>query len=288
MKKQFYIFQLLLICCLMVSCEKDPSYDRGCYLFDNQVLEPANNINGIHFIWTEENIPDNIKDVVGEILSSLVLVEGGTFVMGDNSSAESQEHTVTVSDFYISSIEVTQKQWRVIMGDNESWNYNYGIDDHYPANFISFDQAVLFIDKLNHYTGLSLRMPTEAEWEYAALGGKYSQGYDYSGSSNADEVAWCRDNSSGKMHPVASLAANELGLYDMSGNVCEWCSDWYGSYSNEPSTNPAGPSMGEKRVVRGGSFTLGNEHARCKARNSLKPHNQSLAVGLRLTMDVQR
>ena len=258
----------------MVSCEKDPSYDRGCYLFDNQVLEPANNINGIHFIWTEENIPDNIKDVVGEILSSLVLVEGGTFVMGDNSFAESQEHTVTVSDFYISSIEVTQKQWRVIMGDNESWNYNYGIDDHYPANFISFDQAVLFIDKLNHYTGLSLRMPTEAEWEYAALGGKYSQGYDYSGSSNADEVAWCRDNSSGRMHPVASLAANELGLYDMSGNVS--------------SANPSGPAMGEKRVVRGGGFTLGNEHARSKARNCLKPLNQSLAVGLRLTMDVHR
>ena len=269
---------------LFSSCERDPSIEKGNYLYEHRELLF---VNGSPVQWSGD-ATNEIKEMVWGILADMVKVEGGTFMMGSINSDyanESPAHEVTLSDFYLSKVTVTQKQWRTIMGEDAMWNEQYGKGDDYPANYISYNQAVQFIEKLNHYSGLPFRMPTEAEWEYAALGGKYSQGFAYSGSHYANEVAWCRENASAKMHLPAKLKPNELGLYDMSGNLWEWCSDYYGNYSSGAQTNPAGPSTGSKRVLRGGSFTYNAVFARSKSRNSLPPTNQSLAVGLRLALE---
>ena len=187
----------------------------------------------------------------------MVYVAGGTFTMGataeqgsDAYSDEKPTHSVTVSDFYIGKYEVTQAQWKAIMGSNPS----YFKGDNLPVENVSWDDIQEFIRKLNAQTGKRFRLPTEAEWEYAARGGNKSKGYKYSGSDNVDDVAWYYDNSSRKTHPVGQKSPNELGIYDMTGNVCEWCQDWYGSYSSSSQTNPTGPSSGSIRVLRGGSW----------------------------------
>jgi formylglycine-generating enzyme required for sulfatase activity len=170
----------------------------------------------------------------------MVLVQGGTFTMGSNSgdSDEKPLHQVTLSDFYIGKYEVTQKQWREIMGNNPS-HFN---GDERPVEYVSWNDAQEFIRKLNAKTGQKYRLPTEAEWEYAACGGQQSRGYTYSGSNDINAVAWYGNNSNNKTHAVGQKQANELGLHDMSGNVWEWCGDWYDNYSSGAQTNPAGPA----------------------------------------------
>lgn len=269
-----------------VSCERDPEFVKGQYQYENQELTY---VNGLLIAWSSNDLSDEIKDAVRDIVASMVFVEGGTFTMGSDNATfpdEQPTHRVTLSDFYLAKVTVTQKQWSAIMGENPLWSENYGKGDNYPANFTSYEQAKLFIERLNEYSGMQFRMPTEAEWEYATCGGKYSQStsYTFSGSNDVNEVAWHRDNAGGTMHPVAKLKPNELGLHDMSGNVWEWCSDWYGNYPSESLTNPTGPSTGTKRVVRGGSFTYEAVYSRCKTRNCLSETNQSLAVGLRLAV----
>jgi len=271
-----------------VSCEKDPKFSKGQYHYENQELTY---INELVIRWGGENINDDIKEAVQDIVASMILVKGGSFTMGSDNSLsfpdELPPHIVSLSDFYIGKLTITQKQWRTIMGENERWSDNYGKGDNYPANFISYEQAKLFIQRLNEYSGLEFRMPTEAEWEYAACGGQQSQGFTFSGSNEADRVAWSRENADGKMHPSAMLLPNELGLFDMSGNVWEWCSDYYGNYTSESVTNPAGPATGTKRVVRGGSFTYEKRYSRSKTRNYLPETNQSVAVGLRLAVSAK-
>ena len=286
MKIRFFIPIILTIVfsCMIFSCERE-SFDKGQYRYENQELIRAE--NGLMIQWGSEDLPDSIKDAVREIVLSMTKIDGGKFFMGSDDSSfpdEQPVHVVYLSNFYMAKVVITQKQWTAIMGDNPLWSENYGKGDDFPANFISYEQAKQFIQKLNEYSGLPFRMPTEAEWEYAACGGAFSNNYTYSGSYVADKVAWHRDNANGTMHPIATLAPNELGLYDMSGNVWEWCSDYYGSYPYENGDNPIGPQTGTKRVVRGGSFTYEAVYARCKARNCLPETNQSLAVGLRLAI----
>ena len=222
----------------------------------------------------------------------MIKVEGGTFSMGATSeqgndaySVEKPVHSVTLSDYYIGETEVTQELWQAVMGSNPSW---FKGNNQRPVESVSYDDCQKFIEKLNELTGNNFRLPTEAEWEYAARGGKYSKNYvyKYSGSDNPDEVAWYRDNNGITTHPVKTKKANELGLYDMSGNVWEWCNDKYGSnyYQNSPQTNPTGPSKGEYRVVRGGSWDHLVRDARVSDRGYDTPDDRSSYGGLRLAL----
>ena len=209
----------------------------------------------------------------------MVYVQGGTFQMGSNEYImEKPIHSVTVSDFYIGKYEVTQKQWRDIMGTNPS---DFNNCDNCPVEQVSWNDVQDFIEKLNAKTGKNYRLPTEAEWEYAARGG---QSYKYAGSDNIGSVAWNEYNSGWKIHPVGQKSPNGYGLYDMSGNVWEWCSDWYDSdyYENSPQYNPKGASSGSSRVLRGGSF--GSEPADCSvaSRYSNTPTNRFINFGFRL------
>ena len=185
----------------------------------------------------------------------MILVAGGTFTMGcnDDDGCDSNSipvHQVTLSSFKIAKYEVTQKLWKEIMGNNPSSD----IGDNLPVQHVSWDDVQLFIKKLNGSTGKQYRLPTEAEWEYAARGGNQSENYKYSGSNNKDEVAWYESNSNGKIQPVGTKKPNELGIYDMSGNVQEWCQDGKREYTDEPQTNPRGPES-DGRTIRGGDIT---------------------------------
>ena len=171
--------------------------------------------------------------------------------MGSNIDRENERpaHLVDIIDFYICKTEVTQQDWKTIMGRNPSY---YSSCDKCPVENINLGDINEFILKLNQMTGKKYRLPTEAEWEYAALGGIYSKGYLYSGSNNISVVCWYRDNSGGRTHEVATKDPNELGIYDMCGNISEYCQDWYSEefYSKSESTNPKGPISGISKVVR--------------------------------------
>ena len=215
---------------------------------------------------------------------NMVFVEGGTFQMGSNDSeADSDEkpvHSVTLNDYYIGETEVTQELWEAVMGSNPSEFKG----SKKPVEIVSWNDCQKFIKKLNQLTGKNFRLPTEAEWEYAARGGNKSRGYKYSGSNNISDVAWYRDNSSCATHPVCIKSPNELGIYDMSGNVWEWCSDWYGKryYSSSPSNNPTGPTSGSGRVYRGGSWRSNAQGCRMANRDRSTPDIRYDNLGLRL------
>ena len=218
----------------------------------------------------------------------MIKVEGGTFSMGATSeqeydafSCEKPVHSVTLSDYYIGETEVTQELWEAVMGSNPSY---FEGDNQRPVENVSWNDCQKFIKKLNRLTGKEFRLPTEAEWEYAARGGKYSRGYKYSGSNDADEVAWYDSNSGSKTHPVKTKKDNELGLYDMSGNVWEWCNDWWGCYQSNSQTNPTGPSEGESRVLRGGGWCYFDMGVRVSRRDYLTPGYRHIIIGLRLAL----
>jgi len=199
------------------------------------------------------------QSIIASIRKNMVFVKGGTFMMGATSeqgsdvcSNEEPAHQVTLSDFYIGKHEVTQAQWKAVMGSNPS----HFKGDNLPVERVSWKDCQTFIRKLNELTGLRFRLPTEAEWEYTARGGNRSRGYKYSGGDDLGSVGWYYGNSGNKTHPVGQKRANELGLHDMSGNVCEWCSDWYGDYSSFSQTNPTGPVSGKYRVIRGGDYSV--------------------------------
>ena len=200
----------------------------------------------------------------------MVFVHGGTFTMGctaeqgaDCFNEEKPAHRVTVGSFNIGKYEVTQAQWEAVMDYNPSEFKG----DNLPVENISWDDAQMFIGKLNELTGKNYRLPTEAEWEYAARGGNKSMGYKYSGSNTLANVAWYKDNADSRTYPAGTKQPNELGIYDMSGNVREWCSDWSGRYSDNAQTNPQGASSGTYRVVRGGSWGSGAAYCRVAYRN---------------------
>ncbi|MCQ2262480.1 MAG: SUMF1/EgtB/PvdO family nonheme iron enzyme, partial [Bacteroidales bacterium] len=239
---------------------------------------------------------------VGGYTFKMKYVEGGTFNMGaqsanssgvnydeDAAGRESPVHSVTLSSFYMGETEVTQGLWNAVMGSGSSshgtWSETYGLGANYPAYCISYNDVRTFVTQLNTLTGRNFRMPTEAEWEYAARGGSQSQGYKYSGGNTIGNVAWYNGNSGSKTHPVKGKSSNELGLYDMSGNVWEWCSDWYGNYSSGSQTDPTGPSSGGLRVVRGGQFTNAAEDCRVSYRIPASSGSRTQGDGFRLVMD---
>ena len=217
----------------------------------------------------------------------MVRVEAGTFTMG--ATAEMKEpyddekptHRVTLTnDYYIGKYEVTQALWQAVMGNNPSSFKG----DNLPVEQVSWDDCQEFISKLNRITGKKFRLPTEAEWEYAARGGKKSRGYQYSGSNNISDVAWYDSNSGYKTHAVGSKQANELGIYDMTGNVREWCLDRYGKYSSSSKTNPTGATSGAGRLYRGGSWAGYAWDCRSSYRNYYSPGSRYNHLGLRLVL----
>ena len=240
------------------SAEKELTVEQGAGEVDFRIAI------GLSPRWSA-SVTASQKAVLENLIANMVKVEGGTFMMGataeQGSDAESDEqpaHQVTLSDYYIGKYEVTQAEWEAVMGKNPSFFKG----DNRPVEKVSWEDCQEFIRKLNSLTGLNFTLPTEAQWEYAARGGNKSRGYKYSGSNEIGAVAWC-NNSGGETHPVGQKQANELGLYDMSGNVWEWCSDWYGSYSSNRQTNPTGAASGSGRVLRGGSW-YGNFAPYCR------------------------
>ncbi len=216
-----------------------------------------------------------------------VLVEGGSFRMGatkeqgsDAYDDEKPVHSVILSDYYIGKYEVTQAQWEAVMGSNPSEFKG----DNLPVERVSWEDIQKFIAKLNQKTGKTYRLPTEAEWEYAARGGNKSQGYKYAGSNEIGEVAWYNVNSGDATHPVGQKQPNELGLYDMTGNVWEWCQDWYGAYSSGSRTNPTGPASGSSRVLRGGSWSSSARDCRVSYRRDRKSSYGGIFYGFRLVL----
>ncbi len=273
---------------------------------------------GMGFTSCEKDEPTLKNDITKDGIfnglpnDEMVFVQGGTFTMGateDQGTSEPYDdeypsHQVTVSDFYIGKYEVTQQLWEYVMNysgtaadgstmsayASEVWlgkmpSSTYGLGPYYPAYYVSWEDIVnIFIPRLNKITGKTFRLPTEAEWEYAARGGNMSQGYKYSGSNTIDDVAWYSDNSSETTHKVGTKAPNELGLYDMSGNVWEWCSDWYDEnyYSSSPSNNPTGPTSGSYRVDRGGSWGNNARSCRVSYRDRSTPDYRDCYYGFRL------
>ena len=217
----------------------------------------------------------------------MMYVKGGTFIMGATSEQgsdaygnEKPTHRVTLSSFYIGKYEVTQALWKAVMGNNPSKMKG----DNLPVETVSWNDCQDFIRKMNALTGKNFRLPTEAEWEFAARGGNNSRGYKYAGSNNIGDVAWYDNNSGSKTHVVGTKSPNELGIYDMSGNVWEWCQDWFGSYSSASQTNPTGASSGSNRVLRGGCCGRSAWYCRSSLRIIGTPDGRNDGFGLRLVL----
>ncbi len=240
--------------------------------------------------------PTTIKETVNGYTFEMVRVEGGTFTMGCTSEQgdcwnyEKPAHSVTLSSYYIGKYEVTQGLWKTVMGSDNNPSEFKG--DSLPIERVSWNIIVNeFIPKLNKLTGKTYRLPTEAEWEYAARGGNKSGGYKYSGSNNIDDVAWYgyyskeKIGTSGKTtNPVGTKSPNELGIYDMSGNVWEWVSDWYGDYSSTAQADPTGPPSGSYRVFRGGSWNYDARNCRVSNRIINIPDRSNFFIGFRLVL----
>ncbi|MBQ8760902.1 MAG: formylglycine-generating enzyme family protein [Bacteroidales bacterium] len=226
----------------------------------------------------------------------MVYVQGGSYNMGctgeqggDCDDNEKTVRYVTVSDFYIGQFEITQAQWQAVMGTSVYQQQSkagessiYGTGNDYPMYCVSWEEAKEFCRRLSQQTGKTYRLPTEAEWEYAARGGKKTQNTKYAGGYSLDYVGWYTSNSGGKTHAVGTKNANELGIYDMSGNVWEWCEDWYGDYSSGSQTNPAGPSSGSDRVLRGGGWNGSARSCRVSSRNYDSPGERFNFSGFRV------
>ncbi len=221
--------------------------------------------------------------VANGVVFKMIPVKGGTFTMGTNDGYEMETpaHEVTLSDFAIGETEVTQALWQAVMGSNPS---NFKGNLQLPVENVTWDECQTFISKLNELTGKRFRLPTDAEWEFAAYGGNNSNGTIFAGSDDIDQVGWYGVNSNSQTHPVASKQPNELGLYDMTGNVWEWCQDWYGRYTNNAQVNPTGPTYGTQRVYRGGSYYNDARFCRIYYRGTGIPSSFSVNRGFRLAM----
>ena len=216
--------------------------------------------------------------------TEMIFVKGGCYQMGDTfgggDADEKLVHEACVSDFYIGKYEVTQGQWREVIGSNPSHFSSCG--DNCPVEKVSWNDAQDFISRLNSRSGKWYRLPTEAEWEYAARSGGKSE--KYAGGADVDSLAWYSINSGSKTHPVGQKQPNGLGLYDMSGNVWEWCADWHKYYSQSPRDNPEGPSSGSYRVLRGGGWFNDDARTRAAFRNRNKPDDRDSGLGFRLAL----
>jgi len=219
---------------------------------------------------------------VNGVSFTMVFVEGGIFQMGaiDGDSDEKPIHRVKLKSYNIGQTEVTQELWQAVMGSNPSKFRG----NKRPVESVSWNDCQKFISKLISLTGQKFRLPTEAEWEFAARGGIFSREYNYSGSNNVDEVAWYRDKAGSETHNVATKDPNEIGIYDMSGNVYEYCSDWKSNYNRSNQENPKGPSRGTLRVSRGGGRNHDAWNCRVSDRNGNAPDYRNNYLGLRLAL----
>jgi formylglycine-generating enzyme required for sulfatase activity len=239
---------------------------------------------------------------VNGVSFNMVTVEGGTFIMGDGFKENildaspthhdaSPTHSVTLSSFLIGQTEVTQELWQAVMGNNPSYWFWRDRGDKYPVQQVSWYDCQEFITKLNAMTGEKFRLPTEAEWEYAARGGNKTNHYKYAGSNNLKNVAWYYGTLQKEtftnphyMREVGTKQPNELGLYDMSGNVWEWCQDWHGAYEEAAQTNPTGPSTGIGRICRGGGWNSNDDMLRVSHRRTVPQRHKNNDLGLRLAL----
>ena len=273
MKRNIALLAAAILFSSMFSCQKEDSDST-----DEEVASGPN--------VTISETADYTIYKINNVSFKMIKVQGGTFQMGgtaeQGSDAYSDElpvHYVTLSDYYIGETEVTQELWEIVMGSNPSY---FTGDNRRPVEKVSWNDCQTFVAKLDSITGRTFRLPTEAEWEYAARGGNRSGNNKFAGSNSISTVAWYGLNSFTTTHPVKTLAPNELGLYDMSGNVWEWCNDWYGSYSSDSQTNPQGPSTGTDRVNRGGSWDNSEWYSRVSIRNYREPVFFLFSMGLRL------
>ncbi len=250
---------------------------------------------------SSQSIPSNqdFIETAWGINMKMIWVEGGDFLMGctseqggDCGSDEQNVRRVTVDGFYIGMLEVTQSQWEKVIGTSiyqqktkAGASSIYGVGPDYPMYYVSWDEAMEFCRILSNKTGRTYTLPTEAQWEYAARGGNKNEGTKYAGSNMIDVVAWYTDNSGGNVHIVGSKRANALGIYDMSGNVWEWCKDWYAnSYVSYDTNNPVGPSSGSNRVSRGGSWCYNASGCRVAYRFCYSPGARSRYLGFRVVL----
>ncbi|MCR5037404.1 MAG: formylglycine-generating enzyme family protein [Bacteroidales bacterium] len=273
-----------------VTLKKDPNYKEQ-QVAVTQVTPTTQNVSGSQSTQsalitpTASSVSGNRTFTVKGVTFEMVAVKGGTFTMGSNDYYadydEKPAHSVTLSDYYIGKFEVTQELWQAVMGNNPSRFKG----NNRPVEKVSWDDVQEFITKLNQKTGASFRLPTEAEWEYAARGGNKSNGYIYSGSNNINNVAWY-SNTTGQegTRPVGTKSPNELGIYDMTGSIWEWCQDWHGNYISGSQTNPTGPSNGSVRVLRGGSWDNGAGDCRVLNRTYSGPGYRQSTFGFRLVL----
>jgi formylglycine-generating enzyme required for sulfatase activity len=232
----------------------------------------------------------NVTFNYSQDVSSLSAIPGGTYQMGSTSgnSDEQPVRFVTLKPFWISKYEVTVKDYRsycAIIGSSLPQAPPWGWHDSDPIVNVTWNDAVRYCQWMDSTTGKGVRLPTEAEWEIAARGGSKSKGYAYSGSSNIDRVAWYYSNSGKTVHPVGSKIANEIGIFDMSGNVWEWCSDWYGQYSAVVQSDPHGPASGTSKVIRGGSWINDESICRVSLRSYTIPTGSGNGLGFRIVQE---
>jgi len=219
---------------------------------------------------------------------AMVVVQEGSFQMGTDMGWSNQKpkHKVNLNGFYIGKYEVTQKQWKEVMGNNPS---RFSGCDDCPVEQVSWTDIQEFIRRINYKNNLGFRLPTEAEWEFAAIGGNKSKGFRYSGSDDKNAVAWYDSNSKGKTEPVGIKDSNELGIYDMSGNVMEWCNDYFDHdyYKSSPTNNPKGPSYGKERVLKGGDWAISYINDEPQLRFYSSPDIRNEYFGFRLCRDIK-
>lgn len=283
MRKTFFIVMACAISAGLFSCKKDKIANET--------------INGFEIQWNSDFNRKNARDIVRDAIRDLVYVEGGVFMMGDTLDGafdnEGPVHNVSLSSYYIGKKEVTQALWYAVMdtkcGEDSSqeWESSYGLGNDYPAYRVSYSDAVSFTNKLHDITGLRFSLPTEAQWEYAARGGKSTTYKKYAGSDDYSSVAVTNQGYS-KCSAVGSKSPNELGLYDMSGNVWEICRDWYEDYVETPNDtihNPEGTNYGAGyKVFRGGSWNNPPKYARVTTRYKQGIHYQDYQTGFRLVI----
>lgn len=234
------------------------------------------NINGFDVYWAEE-VTQQQHDVLAQLIRNMVYVPGGTFNMGSQEYLNTTPvHTKSVSPFHIGKYEVTQKEWETVVGRKKHYSNNQQ-GGNYPVETVSYNDCLNFISKLNRLTGLNFRVPTEAEWEFAAKGGTKSQGYRFSGSNTATNVGWTNSNSGMNTHPVGQLQPNELGLYDMTGNVNEWVCE-------RNSANYSAERVSQQYVVRGGNYYWGDSKCTNCFRYASYPEDAWADTGLRLAI----
>ena len=260
---------------IQITLLKESIVDNGISENNNQHIEDINE--------TTDN--DRVAKLLEKLNDDMVYIEAVEFTMGatkeqkgEANSDEKPAHPVVLNCFYLCKYEVTQELWETVMGDNPSHFKGKNL----PVENVSWDDCQKFIMKLNELTGKKYRLPTEAEWEYAARGGSNSMHYKYSGGNSLEYVSWYFHNSMDKTHTVGMMKPNELGLYDMSGNVWEWCQDWYGSYDKKTAYYPTGPIKAYNKVFRGGGYDNGETYCRCSYRNGTAPQNKFKNLGLRL------